>query len=333
MTARILVIEDDPEIALAIRTVLQRGGYEIVEANDGKQGLRTFHAKRPDCVILDVGLPVLDGWNVLERLRDVSDVPVLLLTAHGLESEKVRGLSAGADDYLTKPFGNGELLARVQALLRRSAQVDTLDEVYDDGRLQIQFASHQVSVGGESVQLTPTEFRLLAALVKHSGQILSSSQLVEQAWNDPLQVGPERVKFSVMRLRRKLGQLDGAGLPIEAVRGFGYRYVVPLGLAGRRRAEPAGPYCYRPATEDEHRRYSCAAIWRHEHKHYDSTAGTDPRCRGRSRCGSIHRPRPAQAGRLRGQPHSRPERRARPGQLGELGPGHHRRGAAGHDRP
>ena len=227
MTARILIVEDDKDIALAVRTVLQRGGYDIVAAANGRDGLRIFHASRPDCVLLDVGLPGLDGWAVLERIRDISQVPVLLLTAHGLESEKVRGLRAGADDYLTKPFGNRELLARVQALLRRSAPGDPGAEVYDDGRIQVQFGSHQVQVDGQPVELTPTEYRLLTALVRHPGQALSAGQLVEQAWNDPLQVGPERVKFSVMRLRRKLGQRSGAREPIEAVRGFGYRYVAP----------------------------------------------------------------------------------------------------------
>jgi DNA-binding response OmpR family regulator len=226
MTARILVIEDDKDIALAVRTVLQRGGYEVIDAASGKAGLRSFHASRPACVLLDVGLPDLDGWTVLERVRDISEVPVLLLTAHGLESEKVRGLRAGADDYLTKPFGNNELVARVQALLRRCAPGEPADEVYEDGRLQVQFASHQVQVDGEPVTLTPTEYRLLTALIRHPGQALSAGQLVEQAWNDPLQVGPERVKFSVMRLRRKLGQRGDASQPIEAVRGFGYRYVV-----------------------------------------------------------------------------------------------------------
>ncbi|MGO8882984.1 MAG: response regulator transcription factor [Streptosporangiaceae bacterium] len=227
MSAPVLIVEDDKDIALAVRTILQRGGYEVLSAAGGREGLRVFHAKRPACVLLDVGLPDLDGWAVLERIRDVSEVPVLLLTAHGLESEKVRGLRGGADDYLTKPFGNRELLARVQALLRRSGPAGPEETVYDDGLLQVQFGTRQVQVKGEQITLTPTEYRLLTALVRHPGQALSAGQLVEQAWNDPLQVGPERVKFSVMRLRRKLGQRGDESRPIEAVRGFGYRYVAP----------------------------------------------------------------------------------------------------------
>jgi len=222
---RVLVIEDDQDISLGIRTVLSRSGFEVASSGDGKQGLRAFHAARPDLVVLDIGLPSLDGWGVLERIRDMSDVPVLILTAHGSESDKVRGLNSGADDYLTKPFGNRELAARVEALLRRPRSEQAEAEVYDDGSLLVRLGAREVSVGGAQVALTPTEFRLLAALIRHPGQTLTPDQLLELAWNDPLGVGPERVKFGVMRLRRKLGQ--GAGEPgasIESVRGFGYRY-------------------------------------------------------------------------------------------------------------
>ena len=227
MKGRVLVIEDDADVALGIQTVLSRSGFDVASSADGRQGLRDFHASRPDLVVLDIGLPSLDGWEVLERIRDMSDVPVLLLTARGNEGDKVRGLDGGADDYLTKPFGNRELAARVHALLRRPrAQREDTDS-YDDGTVLMKFASHEVSVNAKPVELTPTEFRLLGALVRHQGQTLSAEQLLELAWNDPFAVGPERVKFAVMRLRRKLGQSTAASLPIEAVRGFGYRYVAP----------------------------------------------------------------------------------------------------------
>jgi DNA-binding response OmpR family regulator len=227
MTSQVLCIEDDKDIALAISMVLRRAGFDIVSAADGREGLRAFHAERPDVVVLDIGLPEMDGWTVLERIRDLSDVPVIMLTAHGQEAEKVRGLQLGADDYLTKPFGNAELVARVQALLRRSRPSRPEAEVYADALVHMNFGAREVRVGDELTALTPSEFRLLAALVRHAGQTLSPDQLLEQAWNDPLGVGPERVKFAIMRLRRKLGQGDGAGPPIEAVRGFGYRYVPP----------------------------------------------------------------------------------------------------------
>jgi DNA-binding response OmpR family regulator len=228
---RVLVIEDDKDISLSIRTVLSRNGFEVTSEADGKEGLRAFHTAKPDLVILDIGLPTLDGWSVLERIRDLSDAPVLILTAHGRESEKVRGLHAGADDYLTKPFGNSELAARVEALLRRPRSAQPPAEVFDDGNLQVHLEAHEVNVNGQPVTLTPTEYRLLAALVKHPGQVLSPEQLLKLAWNDPFGVGPDRVKFGVMRLRRKLSQNASPGRDpgssIEAVRGFGYRYVGP----------------------------------------------------------------------------------------------------------
>jgi DNA-binding response OmpR family regulator len=225
MKGRVLVIEDDPDIALGIRTVLTRSGFDVASSPDGKQGLRVFHTARPDLVVLDIGLPTLDGWQVLERIRDLSDVPVLILTAHGTEADKVRGLHGGADDYLTKPFGNRELAARVEALLRRPRAAAPAAEVYDDGILLVRLDAREVSVHGTPVTLTPIEYRLLAALVRHPGRTLNPDQLLELAWNDPLGIGPERVKFGIMRLRRKLGQHGLPGAAIEAVRGFGYRYV------------------------------------------------------------------------------------------------------------
>lgn len=224
MSDRVLVIEDDADIALGVRTVLDRNGFEVRTAAAGRDGLRLFHRERPDVVVLDVGLPEMDGWTVLARIRELSEVPVLMLTSLGQEADKVRGLRAGADDYLTKPFGNAEFIARVQALLRRRHAADPLPEAFDDGRVRVNFATHTVLVDGDVVELTPIEFRLLAALVRHRGQVLSPARLLELAWQDPLGIGPDRVKYSVMRLRRKLGAKAGGESAIEAVRGFGYRY-------------------------------------------------------------------------------------------------------------
>ena len=224
MSDRVLVIEDDADISLGVRTVLGRSGFEVTTAADGREGLRIFHSGRPDIVILDVGLPEMDGWTVLARIRELSEVPVLMLTSRGQESDKVRGLRGGADDYLTKPFGTAEFIARVQALLRRQHAAGPPPEVFDDGRVQVNFVTHTVRVAGIPVELTPTEFRLLTALVRHRGQVLSSVKLLELAWSDPFGIGPDRVKYSVMRLRRKLGNGAGDDSVIEAVRGFGYRY-------------------------------------------------------------------------------------------------------------
>ena len=223
MSDIVLLIEDDADIALGVSTVLSRSGFEVRSAVEGRDGLRLFHRERPDIVVLDVGLPEMDGWTVLERIRELSEVPVLMLTSHGREADKVRGLRAGADDYLTKPFGTAEFVARVQALLRRQRPSDPLPEVFDDGSVRINFGTHSVFVAGDPVELTPTEFRLLAALVRHRGQVLSPVKLLDLAWSDPLGIGPDRVKYTVMRLRRKLGADTGESA-IEAVRGFGYRY-------------------------------------------------------------------------------------------------------------
>ncbi len=230
MKARVLVVEDDKDISLGIRTVLGRSGFDVMSSADGKDGLRVFHDSRPDLVVLDIGLPTLDGWAVLERIRDLSDVPVLILTVHGNEADKVRGLHGGADDYLTKPFSNRELAARLEALLRRPRSGQPQAEVYDDGSLQVNLGSREVTVDGAAIALTPTEYRLLAALIRHPGQTLTPDQLLKLAWNDPLGIGPDRVKFGIMRLRRKLDQDcegTGPGASIEAIRGFGYRYVPP----------------------------------------------------------------------------------------------------------
>jgi DNA-binding response OmpR family regulator len=155
-------------------------------------------------------------------------VPVLVLTAHGQETDKVRGLRSGADDYLTKPFANAELLARVEALLRRSTSAASwASQVYDDGVLHLDPTSRRVYVNGVEVRLTPTEFRLLNTLVRHAGAVLSPNQLLTQAWDDPTGIGQERVKFAVLRLRRKLGWTDPDASPVESVRGFGYRYRRP----------------------------------------------------------------------------------------------------------
>jgi DNA-binding response OmpR family regulator len=233
VTSRVvLVIEDDGDIALGVRVLLERAGLSVSHAPDGVTGLRAFHSLRPDLVILDIGLPSMDGWTVLERIRDLSDVPVLMLTAFGQEADKVRGLTGGADDYMLKPFGNAEFVARVQALLRRPREPSSAGgrgdarraEVFDDGVVSVNFASHQVSVNGAPILLTPTEYRLLTALVRHRGQVLSAEKLLELAWSDPYGIGPERVKYSVLRLRRKLGSPSGKDSRIEAVRGFGYRY-------------------------------------------------------------------------------------------------------------
>ncbi len=219
-----LAIEDDADIRQLLGDLLGREGYAVTEAATGRDGLRAFHQDRPDLVILDIGLPDLDGWQVLERIRDMSDAPVLVLTAQAAERDKVRGLNAGADDYLTKPFSRVELLARLQAIRRRHVANAGTPAVFDDSQVRVDFTHQEVTLDGRPVVLTPTEYRLLTALVRHPGQVLSADQLIELAWDDPSGLAPARVKYAVLRLRRKLGWDDPERSPIETVRGFGYRY-------------------------------------------------------------------------------------------------------------
>ena len=225
---KILVVDDSADVRTLLRALLERAGYSIDEARDGREGLRALHQLRPDLVVLDVSMPGLDGWQTLERIRDFSDVPVLMLTARAEELERVRGLQGGADDYVAKPFGRQELLARVQALLRRSAGRRAEEaERYQDDRLSIDFARRAVTVREREVALTPLEFKLLSTLVRHPNQVLSREQLLELVWGSAYGASPDQVKLYVGYLRRKLEPEDPERAPIETVRGFGYRYRPP----------------------------------------------------------------------------------------------------------
>jgi DNA-binding response OmpR family regulator len=221
---RVLVVDDDDDIRALLGELLGRAGYDVIATAGGRDGLRALYESRPDVVVLDVSMPDLSGWEVLERIRDLSDVPVLMLTARGGELEKVRGLRGGADEYVTKPFGRQELLARIEALLRRAREPAERAERYADGFLELDFAQRSVRVDDGEVQLTPLEFSLLAAFVRHPNQVLSREQLLELVWRDPYGVSQDQVKLYVGYLRRKLAGVDGGDTPIETVRGFGYRY-------------------------------------------------------------------------------------------------------------
>ena len=224
--ARVLVIDDDDDIRGLVVTLLQRAGITVRDAPNGRDGLREFHSWRPDLVVLDISMPELDGWNVLDRIRDMSAVPVMMLTALGDELERVRGLQAGADDYVVKPFGKQELVARVQALLRRAAQGATQEEQesYADSYLSIDWGQRRVTVGDRDVQLTPLEFRLLSTFVRNPKLVLSREQLLDMVWGDTYGVGGDQVKLYIGYLRRKLEPATPDRAPIETVRGFGYRY-------------------------------------------------------------------------------------------------------------
>jgi DNA-binding response OmpR family regulator len=235
--ARALVVDDDETIRAVVRRLVEVAGGSIAEAATGEDALRALYAERPDVVVLDIDLgAVLDGWQVLERIRQLTDVPVVMLSAHDDELEKVRALQAGADDYVTKPFGAQELLARLQANLRRAAARPAgtptgapapVAAPYHDAALGLDFAHAEATVRGRPLELTPREHRLLAAFVRHAGRTLSAEQLLDLAWDDPAG-DPRRVKVYVGYLRAKLGEAGLEPSPIETVRGFGYRYRPPV---------------------------------------------------------------------------------------------------------
>ena len=224
---RILVVDDDDDIRGLVRALLERAGHEVTDAPDGRAGLRELFASPPDLVILDVAMPGLDGWETLERIREVSDVPVLMLTARDAELERVRGLRGGADDYVIKPFGRQELVARVDVLLRRPRSDDAQD-TYADSRLSISFAQRAVRYDDREIALTRLEYRLLSAFVRHPNQVLSQDQLRELVWGDTTATSRDEVTHYVGYLRRKLAPDAPLSTPIETVRGFGYRYKTPV---------------------------------------------------------------------------------------------------------
>ncbi|MFF7338243.1 response regulator transcription factor [Streptomyces sp. NPDC008163] len=223
---RLLIVEDDPASALALRQLLAGDGYEVLHAADGRDALRLLFEERPALMLLDLGVPGLDGWRVLARTRDMSDLPVIVLSARDDLADLVRGLRGGADDYVVKPFRNEELLARVEALLRRSgARRRPGGEV--SSHLRLLADRRTVLWHGAEVHLSDIEYRLLQLLVSNRGAVVTTETLLDRVWHDTTALGRDRVKFAVLRVRRKLASAAGDGVPdpVESVRGVGYRFV------------------------------------------------------------------------------------------------------------
>ena len=221
-TAKILIVDDDPSVLELTTAYLEKEGYEVLTAQDGPSGLRTARIRRPDLVVLDVMLPGVDGIELLSRLRRESDVYVIMLTAKSEETDRIVGLSVGADDYVTKPFSPRELVARVKAGLRRlRAANDELEtRVLSFRHLRIDVGSHQVWIDDEPIELTSTEFELLKTLAEHRGLVLSREQLLQRIWGHDF-YGEERVvDVHIGHVRQKLGDPD----LIKTVRGVGYRF-------------------------------------------------------------------------------------------------------------
>ena len=224
VAGRVLVVDDEKPLAQMIATYLIRAGYDVATAHTGPESLEVARAQAPDVVVLDLGLPGLDGIEVCRRLRGFSECYVLMLTARGEEEDKLAGLAAGADDYITKPFSVRELVARVAAVLRRPrTTVTVVEPTRVFGELTVDLAAYEARVDGEPVALTRTEFDLLAALTARPHQALTRRQLIDTVWG-PAWVGDERlVDVHIGHLRRKLGEDQTAF--IDTVRGVGYRMV------------------------------------------------------------------------------------------------------------
>jgi DNA-binding response OmpR family regulator len=228
---QILIVDDDDDLleALAIGMQLQWRDAEVVTAGDGELGLQAFFDRSPDVVLLDVGLPRLDGFAVLRRIREVSDTPVIMLTARGDELDKVRGLEIGADDYVTKPFSPLELLARIKAVLRRAdlpPPTRAMPSFVAD-ELAVNFDSHEVTKRGAPIALTALEYRLLYHLIRNAGHVMSREALLARVWGDEYRDHSDYLKVYISRLRSKLE--DDAEHPryILTERGLGYRFARP----------------------------------------------------------------------------------------------------------
>lgn len=219
---RVLVVDDEPAIRRFLRVSLTAHEYTVFESTCGQEALADVIAHRPDLIILDLGLPDLDGVEVTRRLREWTPLPIIILSVRGQEGDKIAALDAGADDYLTKPFGTGELLARMRVALRRAAS-STSEPVFATGGLTVDLARRFVSVNGKEIQLTPTEYDLLRALVTHAGKVLTQRQLLREVWGVGYEQETHMLRVNISNLRRKIEPDPTRPTHIVTEPGVGYR--------------------------------------------------------------------------------------------------------------
>jgi two-component system KDP operon response regulator KdpE len=202
----VLVIEDEPQIRRFLRTTLEAQAFTVVESETGARGITDAANRKPDCIILDLGLPDMDGVDVIGRIREWSTVPIVVLSARTQEAEKIAALDAGADDYIVKPFGAGELLARLRVALRHAATAEHGDEaaVYVRGDLRVDLGLRRVTLAGSEVHLTPTEYRLFATLVRHRGKVLTQRFLLKEVWGPGHVERAHYLRIYMANLRQKL---------------------------------------------------------------------------------------------------------------------------------
>ena len=229
MAIKVLIVEDDPEMLRLLELDLERHNYEVHTATNGLDGLRKFHEVRPDLVVLDVALPGMDGMTVCQRIRELSNVPILIMTAHAVtEEEMAEGLNLGADEYMIKPLRTLEFHARINALLRRaqlSGERNNLDARYVDDYLMVDLDTRRVLVDNQEVRLTPTEFKLLATFVRNKGKVLTFQQLLEQVWGYEYSTEHHYPRIYVSHLRRKIEPDPKNPTYIQNEYGVGYRFV------------------------------------------------------------------------------------------------------------
>lgn len=223
---RILIIEDDWDMRQLLESFFAKRGADVHLAADGRQGLRQFYAQRPDLVLVDVMMPEINGWEVCRQIRQISDVPIIFLTALGKAEDIIRGLDWGATDYVVKPINLMVLNARVQSALRQAASLPRRPEVsiYDDDYLKIDLDRQQVFVGGQQVKLSATEYRLLVYLFRNAGQVLTSEQILEKVWGVEYQNTPKYIHTYIWRLRRKVERDVDNPSYLLTEHGFGYRF-------------------------------------------------------------------------------------------------------------
>lgn len=223
----ILVVDDEERMARFIRLNLEHDGFQVVEAYRGMEAMQKYRDALPDLVLLDVMMPDIDGFEVLKLLREISNVPVIMLTAKSEEDDRVRGLELGADDYVTKPFSPRELVSRVRAVLRRidSSSSDNQDVIEVDGRLKMDFSRREIWINDEQVKLRPTEYRLLYHLVKNAGWVLTYDQILSRVWGYEYRDEPHYVRLYINYLRQKLEEDPSNPEYILTERGVGYRFV------------------------------------------------------------------------------------------------------------
>jgi two-component system, OmpR family, KDP operon response regulator KdpE len=219
----ILIIEDEAQMRRFLRASLQSNGYRVFEAETGEAGVTQAATRTPDLVLLDLGLPDLDGLVVTERLRDWARTPIIVISARGREEDKIRALDAGADDYLTKPFGVGELLARIRVALRNAARGETSGPEFSVGDLKVDLARRQVFVSEQEVHLTPIEYKLLATLVKHAGRVITHRQLLRDVWGPGSSEQTQYLRVYMGQLRHKLEQNPSRPRYLTTEPGVGYR--------------------------------------------------------------------------------------------------------------